>query len=43
MTKAKVAMELAGGIAGCEMSVLDTDERLIQIIGENGTHFNPHY
>ena len=32
MTKVKVAMDWLAACAGCEMSVLDTDERLIQLL-----------
>ena len=32
MTKAKVAMDWLAACAGCEMSVLDTDERLVQLL-----------
>ena len=32
MTKVKVAMDWLAACAGCEMSVLDTDERLVQLL-----------
>ncbi len=32
MTKVKVAMDWLAGCAGCEMSVLDMDERLVQLL-----------
>ncbi|OGP57968.1 MAG: NADP oxidoreductase [Deltaproteobacteria bacterium RBG_13_52_11b] len=32
MTKVKVAMDWLAACAGCEMSVLDTDERIIQLL-----------
>ena len=32
MTKVKVAMDWLAACAGCEMSVLDTDERIVQLL-----------
>jgi len=32
MTKVKVAMDWLAACAGCEMSVLDMDERLVQLL-----------
>lgn len=40
MAKVKVAMDWLAACAGCEMSVLDMDERLVGLLGQDRTHFN---
>ena len=41
MAKVKIATDWLAGCAGCHMSFLDIDERIVKLAGSGGIHLEP--